>query len=108
MSGRDAGADCDTGSLRNRTASHSFLESSGLGESARLRSKVDDRDQMLEGGRIQNCKRTNGFLAILNTWRLAENLHFSWLEGKVRDKVVLQMTHELQVIMTFSQLFEVA
>ena len=31
---------------------------------------------------------TNGFLVILNAQRLADNLHFSWLEGKVRDKVL--------------------
>ena len=42
----------------------------------------------LEGKRVQSCKRTNGFIAILNIQRLAENLYFSWLEGKVRDEVL--------------------
>ena len=62
------------------------------GKSVSLRSKTDYQDQILEGRRVQSCKRTNGFLAILNTQRLAENLHFSWLEGKVREKVFKRTT----------------
>ena len=53
MLGGDAGAGCSTGSFRNRTASQSR---SLLGRPdwarVRLRSKFDDRDQILEGRRV--------------------------------------------------------